>query len=332
MSRRLRLGVVGCGAIASLVHLRSARAFRDVDVVGLADPLPAALERGARLAPGAARFESVGQLLAGCTPDAVVVASPSGTHAEIAGAVLASGAHLYLEKPIAADLPAAEALAREALAADSIAAVGFNRRFHPVVVQAQRLLADGVLAEIVEIETMFAEPHDLSSMPAWKASRSSGGGAPLDLGSHHVDLVRLLLGRELEALGGEVRSRQSDFDDCSFSFRAGACRVVVGCSFVQSREDRLTLRDASGQTLVLDRVRGTLTLGDHSVRRPTLAETRFRAILRPGSDASYRPALRAFVDRALGHGGTIPLLATDGLASVRAIVEAERLATADAPR
>jgi hypothetical protein len=88
----------------------------------------------------------------------------------------------------------------------------------------------------------------------------------------------------------------------------------------------------SGRTLVLDRVRGTLALGRRSVRLPVLAETRFRAALRPGSDPSYRPALHAFVDRARGHARAIPLLATDGLASVRAIVEAERLATADAPR
>ena len=235
MTRTLRLGVVGCGAIASLVHLRSARAFEDVEVVGLADPLPSALERGARLAPAAALFESVEELMAGCAPDAVVVASPSSTHAEVASVVLASGAHLYLEKPIAADLASAEALAARAADAGTVAAVGFNRRFHPVVLQAQRLIATGCMSEIVEIETMFAEPHDVATMPAWKTSRRSGGGAPLDLGSHHVDLARLLLGRDLEAVGGEARSLHSDLDDCSLTFRADACRVTVGCSFALLR-------------------------------------------------------------------------------------------------
>jgi predicted dehydrogenase len=328
----LRLGVVGCGAIASLVHLRSARSFPDVRVVGLADPLSAALEGAAALAPEAALFGSVDELLAESAPDAVVVATPSGTHSEIASAVLDAGVHLYLEKPIATDLDAAESLARRAADAGVIAAVGFNRRFHPVVQQAQWLIGAGRLAQIVEVETMFSEPIGLSSMPAWKTTRRSGGGSPLDLASHHVDTIRLLLGRELEATGGELRSVRSDLDDCVLSFRAGACRITVGCSFVRPREDRLTLRDASGRLLVLDRVRGRLTLGRRRVRVAALREARLRAILRPGSDPSYRPALLAFVDCARGSVCAIPLIATDGLASVRAIVEAERLATTGAER
>ena len=160
------------------------------------------------------------------------MATPSGTHSDVASVVLDAGAHLYLEKPIASDLDAAEALAHRAAGAGVIAAVGFNRRFHPVVQQAQRLVATGRIGKIVEIETMFSEPHDLSSMPAWKTARRSGGGAPLDLGSHHVDLIRLLLGRELEAVGGELRSVRSDLDDCVLSFSGGGCRMTVGCSFV----------------------------------------------------------------------------------------------------
>ena len=78
---------------------------------------------------------------------------------------------------------------------------------------------------------------------------------------------------------------------------------------------------------MLDRIRGRLTLGRRPARVAALAETSLRAVVRPGSDPSYRPALRAFVDCAQGSVRAIPLLATDGLASVRAIVEAERLAT-----
>ena len=97
MTRRLRVGVVGCGAIASLVHLRSARAFGDVEIVGLADPLPAALDRAARLAPRAARFRRSTSYSNGSGPDAVVVATPSGTDSAIASAVL-DGAPISISK------------------------------------------------------------------------------------------------------------------------------------------------------------------------------------------------------------------------------------------
>ena len=157
--------------------------------------------------------------------------------AEIASVVLAAGAHLYLEKPIAADLAVGRGArrpgSRRAGRWQRWGSTGASTRSSS---QAQRLLAAGRLSEIVEIETMFAEPHDVSSMPAWKASRRSGGGAPLDLGSHHVDLVRLLLGRELEAVGRRGSDRSTPISTtAALTFRAGACRVTVGCSFVRPR-------------------------------------------------------------------------------------------------
>ena len=330
MTGTVRLGFVGCGAITSLVHLRSARAFRDVEVVGLADPSRTALELAARLAPHAPHYRSVDELLAGAAPDAIVVATPSGTHAEIASAVIDAGTHVYLEKPIATDVPSAEALAVRAGGVDVVAAIGFNRRFHPAVVEARRLLGAAAMTTIAEIRTVFAEPLEASSIPVWKRHRNAGGGAPLDLASHHVDLIRFLLGAEVEAVGGELRSVSTELDDGVLAFRAGACRAVVDCSFIRPRADRVTLEDDTGRTMEIDRVAGRLMLDGRPVSTMALAPTRIRAVLRPGSDPSYRPALRAFVDRVQGRPCELPSLAVDGLASLRAVVRAEELALGSA--
>ena len=326
MTGTIRLGFVGCGAITSLVHLRSARSFRDVEVVGLADPCRAALERAAQIVPGAPHFRSVGALLDGAAPDAVVVATPSGTHAEIASAVIDAGIHIYLEKPIASDLLSAEVLAARAGGMDIVAAVGFNRRFHPVVLEARRLLGAGAMAAIADIRTVFAEPLEASSIPAWKRHRNTGGGVPLDLASHHVDLIRFLLAAEVEAVGGELRSVFTEFDDGALAFRAGACQAVVECSFIRPRADRVTLEDNTGRTMEIDRIAGTLRLDGRPVRTMSLAHTWFRAVVRPGSDPSYRPALRAFLDHVQGRPCEVPSLVVDGLASLRAVVRAEALA------
>ena len=328
VTRRLRLGFVGCGAIASLVHLRSARSFSDVEIVGLADPLPAALERAARLAPEAAHFPSVEQLLEGAAPDAVVVATPSGTHSAIASAVLDAGAHLYLEKPIATDLDAAEALARRAVAArrdrsgglqqavpsrraagtasDRRGEAGADRRDRDDVRRAARPLVDARVEDLTRLRRRRAArpriaPRRRDPHPAGTRARGGRRGAAV----------------------GQLRSRRR----CSLL----RCRCVPDHRRLLVRQATRRQADAAGRDGPDARARpgprpaharpAAGAAWRHSPRRG------FAPSCAPGSDPSYRPALRAFVDCAQGGVRAIPLLATDGLESVRAIVESERLAT-----
>ncbi len=320
----MRLGLAGCGAIATLVHLRSARALDGVEVVALADPDQAACARAARFAPAASHHLSVDALLAGSSVDAVVVCTPSGIHASGALSVLRAERHLYLEKPIAASLEEAEEVARIARATGVVAAMGFNRRFHPLVIEARhRLAADGIAEEVTHAETVFSEP--LEPVAGWKRLRSAGGGAPLDLATHHVDLLRHLLGRDAVGIGGRLRSCVSELDDCELRFALGEVTATVACSFLQPRQDRIELHGTRGALLVVDRYEGRLEVRSRPVRTRALTSLRLRAMARRTGDVSYRPALAAFVSAVRGHETTLPTIA-DGLASLRAIVGAEELA------
>lgn len=323
--RPIRLAVVGCGAIAVHAHLRNARELPGVEVAGLVDPSPEALARAGAIAPSAARHATlIGLLATSPRPDAVLVASPSGIHADDALAVLAAGCHLYLEKPIATTLEDGERVVAAARAAGVVAVVGFNRRFHPLVVEARRQLADrGLAAGVTRATTSFCEPTDV--LPEWKRLRATGGGAPLDLASHHVDLLRHLLGTEVEGIGGAVASQRWELDDCELRFALGAVEATVTCSFRRRREDRLELLGADGPVLGVDRYRGVLRVLGRPVVTPALLRLRVRARLRPYPDPSYRPALAAFLDAVRGNDTGVPTLA-DGLASLRAVVDAERRA------
>lgn len=322
--RPIRLAVVGCGAIALHAHVRNARALPDVELAALVDPSPEALRRAGAIAPAATRHASLAELLATAPPDAVLVASPSGAHAADALAVLEAGCHLYLEKPIAAGIEDGERVVAAARAAGVVVAIGFNRRFHPLVLEARRRLADqGLVAEVTRARTSFCEPS--AELPAWKRARTSGGGAPLDLASHHVDLLRHLLDREAEGLGGTLASRRTELDDCELRFAFGEVEAQVTCSFVRPREDRLELLGADGPVLSLDRYRGVVRVRGRTVVSPALLRLRARLRLRPFPDLSYRPALAAFLDAVRGRDRGVPTPA-DGLASLRAVVDAERLA------
>ena len=321
----LRLGVIGCGAIARNVHLRNARRLRGVEVVALADPSSAALEAAGRLAPRAGLHDNADALLARQDVDAVLVSAASSSHAMLAIAVLEGGRHLYLEKPVALTVADGERVAAAARAAPVVAAIGFNRRFHPLVLEARRRLRDGTLGAVVAVRTEFSEPAGAEPRPEWKKRRVAGGGAPLQLALHHVDLLRFLLGSEPVAVGAEIRSVESEDDTAALHFRFDECEVVVECSSVRPRCDQLELVDGDGRALRVSRYDGVVTVSGRPVLTRRLVGPLARAALGRSGDLSYLPALRAFVERVGGRSIALPTV-DDGLASLRAILSAELLA------
>jgi predicted dehydrogenase len=322
---RLRLGLIGCGGIARDVHLRNARRLRGVEVVALADPSASALAAAGALAPRAGLHADAADLLSRDDVDAVVVCAATASHAALALAALESGRHLYLEKPVTLTVEDGERVVAAARAAGVVAAVGFNRRFHPLVREARRRLHDGELGPVVRARTVFAEPAPAAGRPPWKLRRDTGGGAPLLLSLHHVDLLRFLLGGEAVAVGGAIRSIESEHDDCDLEFRFDGCDALVACSFVRPRGDEIELEDARGRLLRLSRYEGTLSLDGRPLLALPLLGPRLRAALRRTGDVSYRAALAAFLARVRGADVELPTL-EDGLASLRAVLAAERLA------
>ncbi|WP_445147911.1 Gfo/Idh/MocA family protein [Baekduia sp. Peel2402] len=127
--------------------------------------------------------------------DAVVVASPSALHAEHAAAALAAGRPVLVEKPVATTVAAARALQP---AAGLVAGVAMNWRFHPAVLAARALLAEGALGPILQARVSFG--YDLRRWRpetdyrmSYSARADLGGGIVLDA-IHELDYLLWLLG------------------------------------------------------------------------------------------------------------------------------------------
>ena len=121
----LRIGVAGAGHFGRFHALKVAGSRRAV-LAGLYDPdeaRAAAVGREAGRAPALA-FPA---LLAAC--DALIVAAPAEAHFDLATAALTAGKHVLIEKPIAATLEQADALARQAAAAGRVLQVGHLLRY-----------------------------------------------------------------------------------------------------------------------------------------------------------------------------------------------------------
>lgn len=331
----LRLGILGCGAVACSHHLPALRKVAGAELVALADPDPEARSRAGRLAPGAGLHADAEEVLARADVDAVVVAAPPALHAGLASAAAAAGKHVYLEKPLATGEPEGSRVLDDVARAGVVAAMGFNRRSHPVYQQARELVGREELGAVRFVRTSFCEPVDPVSMPEWKRRRAAGGGVLLDLGSHHFDLLRWFLRAELEVVHARTRTGLTDQDEALVEISTST-GVEIQClfSFRAAHADFVEVFGELGR-LRVDRHRGALLVqrlrrSRYGIRRawlPTAEHAltwRSRRLLDLRGDPSFARALAAFVRRAGGAEVETPSL-RDGLKSLQTVLAAEHL-------
>jgi predicted dehydrogenase len=172
---RVRIGIVGCGAAAQVMHLPSLRLLDDLfTVTALADVGPQVAESVGALWNVPARHTDWRAMFAGEDVDAVLVACPNAYHAEVALAALEAGRHVLVEKPMCLTLREADALAAAQHASGRVLQVGYMRRHAPALTEAARLVS--ALPEI-----RFARVRDilcLNELLGDQTSRTLRGDGP----------------------------------------------------------------------------------------------------------------------------------------------------------
>ncbi len=194
----IRVAVIGLGAWGALAHLPSLYAHPDAEIV-------AVVERDqSRLREAAARFD-VPLVLATAEQlwqradafDAVVIATPTDTHHDLALPTLALGKHLLCEKPLAFDVEQARAMVAAARTAGVVTKLGFMFRFSPAIQRLKVLLDEGYVGEIVTFQshTMNGQFIDPETPIHWKMQRDrANGGVFAEYGAHAIDLASWLVG------------------------------------------------------------------------------------------------------------------------------------------
>jgi predicted dehydrogenase len=134
---RLRVGIVGCGGIAQMMHLPTLRERPDLfEVTALADVSRPTLEAVARRYKIDALFPDHRELVTRPDVDAVLLLA-SGSHKQAVEAGLAAGKHVFVEKPLAFSLEETEAIAALAKTAKGRLMVGYHKRFDPHYLKAR---------------------------------------------------------------------------------------------------------------------------------------------------------------------------------------------------
>jgi len=148
------IGVLGTGGIATRVA-GSIEAAEGARVAAILSRDHARAAGMATAHAAATPYVSLDRLLADPAVDAVYVATPNALHAEQAIAALAAGKHVLVEKPMALDVEAAEAMVAAAATAGRVLAVGFHLRFHPAHGALREMVAGGELGEPTLVQGVF---------------------------------------------------------------------------------------------------------------------------------------------------------------------------------
>jgi predicted dehydrogenase len=158
-TERLRVGVVGCGLVAQVMHLHYLRECSDrFEVVAICDLVPETVAHVAESFPAAKQFQRWEELVAEPL-DAVLVLTP-GSHAPIAIAAAEADLHVFVEKPMCFSVEEAQAMIAAAEQAGVFLMVGYMKRYDPAYEElADRLAADTVrFARITTLESPL-EPY-----------------------------------------------------------------------------------------------------------------------------------------------------------------------------
>jgi predicted dehydrogenase len=181
MSRKkIRVGIIGAGRIANLVHVPSLKLCSEMcEVLAVTSRTE---EKAAAFAAqwGIPRVYPDWRVLLGDPQiDAVVVCPPSGLTATVATAVIAAGKHILCEKPLGLTYTDAQALQTAAAGADIVHMVAFTFRFVPALRYLKRLVAEGHFGEIRHWRLSYFTDFmlDPATPVAWRNQRAQIGRA-----------------------------------------------------------------------------------------------------------------------------------------------------------
>ena len=253
----LTIGIVGLSHLHPRSYLPILGAVPDFEV-----------RRGGRHHPGRAFAKDFGlrpytdwrEMIERESLDLAVLFLPHAECPEAAVACAARGAHLLVEKPMAANSDGLRRMIDAARKAGTLLSSPYVWRYHPVCRQMRRFIAEGALGRIVGCEGRCAAGRlhrYIDGNAGWMLQKARSGGGPMyNLGVHWIDLYRWLLDDEVvEVSGKNVKINQEyDIEDNSFAlltFSRGAVVALdisytVPDSYPYGRDLYLGLRGTGG--------------------------------------------------------------------------------------
>ena len=185
----LRIGVVGTGAIAQIVHLPVVTELPGARIAAVCDRDYAKARAIAARMDVKRVFQEDEEMFSSDEVDAVIICSPSHLHERQAVAALQAGKHVLVERPLALTPGGAEAAVKAAEKAGRVLMVALNNRYRPDTLGVKAFARNGELGDIFSIKGAWYNRKVRPKRLTWRHQReTAGGGAFMDLGVQILDL------------------------------------------------------------------------------------------------------------------------------------------------
>lgn len=303
-------------------HVRNMAAIANARTIVVADPNPDNAAAGRDLAR--ARRASTDPLEAILDPEveAVVISTPTDTHAALIEQALRAGKAVWSEKPIAQELAETKRIVDLWREVDIPVQLGFMRRFDPGYVRAKELIEQGELGRIEQFRALSRD-----TFPPTVEYLRSCGGSFLDMSVHDLDLARFLVGEVEEvhawaAVLFDERFAQADDWDTSLTvlrFRSGALGVLETSRHSEWGYDIRTEVAGARAKVVIDAAQKTPA----TVSRDFGWEGDLYESFPDRFEVAYRRELEAFFE-GLGAGRPVAPGPDDALETLRLAVAATK--------
>ncbi|MGD8782299.1 MAG: Gfo/Idh/MocA family oxidoreductase [Ignavibacteria bacterium] len=240
-----RIGIIGLGGISQIAHLPVLSKLHNIKIEAIADIEKNRLYSIAEKYNIANTYTDYKEMLAGNNLDAVIIATPTNTHKDIAIDCLNNGKHILIEKPIARTLEEAIEISKTAAEKNKVAMVGMNFRFRPDAMMMKSLIASKELGDVFYVKCSWMKQQ--SSSEKWFIEKNiSGGGVIIDLGIVLLDLAIWLIDYpKVKSVSVQsFRHKTTEVEDTAIGILKFGNGAVINFDVswtLQSEEDRFYL-------------------------------------------------------------------------------------------
>lgn len=237
--KKLKVGIIGCGGIATGKHLPAMVSAGCYEIKAFCDLIEERAEEAKENygTEDSKAYTDYTELLRNQALDAVYVLTPNKSHSVISIAAMKAGKHVMCEKPMAKTAKEAEAMVQTAKETGKILTIGYQNRYRPDSQYLKSACENGDLGEIY-----YAKAHAIRrrAVPTWGVflnEEEQGGGPLIDIGTHALDLTLWMmdnyepdcvLGSVYKMLGGQTQTGNAwgDWDREKFTVEDSAFAFI----------------------------------------------------------------------------------------------------------
>lgn len=239
----MKYALIGCGRI-STNHIKAA-VNNSLEIVAVCDIIPNHMEtllekHGLSKNLNITHYCDYKEMLETEKPDLVSIATESGSHAEIALFCINRGIHVIIEKPMAMSIEDANAIIRLSEEKRVKVSACHQNRFNIAIQELRRALEAGRFGKLSHgsIHVRWNRNQDYYTQAPWRGTWAQDGGALMNQCIHGIDLLRWMLGGEIEEVYGQTRQQfhhyleAEDIGMAMVKFKNGTIATIEGTTNV----------------------------------------------------------------------------------------------------